>query len=147
VVPAEALLGVDAIVNLAGEPVAEKRWSNEQKGLIRDTRVLGTRHLARAVLNHGQNIKVFVHGSAIGFYGDRGDETLTADSAKGSGFLADVVEDWEAELQPLTERRPDVRVAVVRTGSSSLGKGARWRKCCRCSGIPPPEGSAAASSG
>ncbi len=116
VVPAEALLGVDAIVNLAGEPVAEKRWSNEQKGLIRDTRVLGTRHLARAVLNHGQNIKVFVHGSAIGFYGDRGDETLTAGSAKGSGFLADVVEDWEAELHPLTERRPDVRVALVRTG-------------------------------
>jgi ligand-binding SRPBCC domain-containing protein len=57
-----------------------------------------------------------VHGSAIGFYGDRADATLTAASAKGTGFLADVVEAWEAELRPLTERRPDVRAAIVRTG-------------------------------
>ncbi len=115
-VPAEALLGVDAIVHLAGEPVAEKRWTNEQKRLILETRVLGTRRLVQAVLNHGPNIKSFVHGSAVGFYGDRGDATLSAVSAKGTGFLADVVEAWEAELRPLTERRPDVRAAIVRTG-------------------------------
>jgi len=115
-VPAEALRGVDAIVHLAGEPVAEKRWSNAQKALVRDTRVLGTRQLVRAVLNHVSPIKVFVHGSAIGFYGDRGDTTLHANSAKGAGFLADVVDAWEAELRPLRDGRPDVRVATVRTG-------------------------------
>ena len=65
-VPAEALLGVDAIVHLSGEPVAEKRWTNEQKRLIRETRVLGTRRLVQAVLNHGPDIRSFVHGSAIG---------------------------------------------------------------------------------
>jgi hypothetical protein len=115
-VPAEALIGADAIVHLSGEPVAEKRWTNEQKGLILETRVLGTRRLVQAALNHGPNLKSFVHGSAIGFYGDRGDATLTAVSAKGTGFLADVVEAWEAALRPLTERRPDVRAAIVRTG-------------------------------
>jgi uncharacterized protein len=115
-VPAEALHGVHAIVHLAGEPVAEKRWSNAQKALVRDTRVLGTRQLVRAVLNHDAQINAFVHGSAIGFYGDRGDTTLHANSAKGAGFLADVVEAWEAELRPLRAQRPDVRVAIVRTG-------------------------------
>ena len=115
-VPAAALVGVDAIVNLAGEPVAERRWSNEQKRLIRDTRVHGTRQLVQAVLNHGAHAATFVQGSAIGFYGDRADEPLTALSAKGTGFLADVVADWEAELRPLTQRRPDARVAIVRTG-------------------------------
>ena len=115
-VPPEALLGVDAIVHLAGEPVAGKRWSNEQKALVRDTRVLGTRQLVRAVLNNVSHIKALVHGSAIGFYGDRGDTALHANSGKGAGFLADVVDAWEAELRPLTDGRPDVRVAIVRTG-------------------------------
>jgi len=115
-VPAEAVTGVDAIINLAGEPVAEKRWSNEQKRLIRDTRVLGTRRLVQAALSQGAQLHAFVHGSAIGFYGDRVDAPLNANSAKGAGFLADVVGAWEAELRPLTERQPDVRVAIVRTG-------------------------------
>ena len=115
-VPAEALIGVEAIVHLAGEPVAEKRWSNGQKDLIRDTRVLGTRQLVQAVSKHHPQIKAFVHGSAIGFYGDRADTTLDANSAKGAGFLADVVDAWEAELRPLGDGRPDVRVAIVRTG-------------------------------
>jgi hypothetical protein len=78
--------------------------------------VLGTRRLVEGVLNHGPSVRTFVHGSAIGFYGDRGDATLNAASARGTGFLADVVDAWEAELRPLTERRPDVRAAVVRTG-------------------------------
>lgn len=115
-VPVEALTGVDAIVNLAGEPVAEKRWSNAQKDLIRDTRVLGTRRLVQSALSLGPHVKAFVHGSAIGFYGDRGDAPLHANSAKGTGFLSDVVGAWEAELGPLTHQRPDVRVSIVRTG-------------------------------
>ena len=115
-VPAEALLDVDAVVHLAGEPVAGKRWTNQQKRRILDTRVLGTRRLVQAVLDHGADINCFVHGSAIGFYGDRANATLTAASAKGTGFLADVVEAWEAELRPLAARRPEVRTAIVRTG-------------------------------
>jgi len=115
-VPAKALSGVDAIVHLAGEPVAEKRWTNEQKDLIRGTRVLGTRRLVQAALQHGAQVRAFVHGSAIGFYGDQGDAALDAGSAQGAGFLADVVAAWEAELRPLADRRPDVRVAIVRTG-------------------------------
>jgi hypothetical protein len=115
-VPAQALLEIDAIVHLAGAPVAEKRWTNERKRLILDTRVLGTRRVVEAVLNHGPSVRTFVHGSAIGFYGDRGDATLNAASARGTGFLADVVDAWEAELRPLAERRTDVRAAIVRTG-------------------------------
>jgi uncharacterized protein (TIGR01777 family) len=115
-VPAEALRGVDAVLNLAGEPVAEGRWSAAKKALILDSRVQGTRRLVEAVLAQGARVKVFVQGSASGYHGDRGDERLTADSAKGEGFLADVVEQWEAELQPLLEHRPEVRAPVVRTG-------------------------------
>lgn len=115
-VPAEALAGVDAIVNLAGEPVAGKRWSDTQKALIHDSRVLGTRRLVAAALSHRPHLTAFVQGSAIGFYGDRGDAPLHAHSAQGTGFLADVVGAWEAELGPLTRERPDVRVCVVRTG-------------------------------
>ena len=115
-VPAEALRGVDAVIHLAGEPVAEGRWTAAKKALILDSRVQGTRRLVEAVLAHGRGLAAFVHGSASGYYGDRGDERLTAESSKGEGFLADVVEQWEAELQPLLEHRPEVRVPVVRTG-------------------------------
>ncbi len=115
-VPAEALREVDAVVNLAGEPVADTRWTAARKALIRDSRVDGTRQLVRAVLEHGAGVATFVQGSASGCYGDRGDERLTAASTKGTGFLADVVQAWEAEIQPLAERRPQLRVPVVRTG-------------------------------
>ncbi|NWG74967.1 MAG: TIGR01777 family protein [Rubrivivax sp.] len=115
-VPAEALAGVEAVVHLAGEPVADGRWTPARKALIRDSRVLGTRRLVQAAIEHGARLRVFVHGSATGFYGDRGDATLDAHSARGSGFLADVVAAWEAELQPLARERPAVRVPVVRTG-------------------------------
>ncbi|MFO0475073.1 MAG: NAD-dependent epimerase/dehydratase family protein, partial [Alphaproteobacteria bacterium] len=87
-VPAAALRGVDAVVNLAGEPVADTRWTAAKKALIRDSRVQGTRQLVRAVLQDGAAVAVLVHGSAIGYYGDRGDQRLAAASRKGSGFLA-----------------------------------------------------------
>lgn len=115
-VPAEALRDVDAVVNLAGEPVADTRWTEAKKALIRDSRVHGTRQLVRAVLDHGAGVATFVQGSASGYYGDRGDERLTADSTPGTGFLADVVQAWEAELRPLAEQRRSLRVPVVRTG-------------------------------
>lgn len=115
-VPPAAMRGVEAVINLAGEPVAEGRWSSGKKALILESRVQSTRRLVAAVLEHGLRAKVFVQGSASGYYGDRGDERLKAGSSKGAGFLADVVEAWEAELRPLYERRPALRVPVVRTG-------------------------------
>jgi len=115
-VPAAALADVDAVVHLAGEPVADARWNASKKALIRDSRVLGTRQLVRAVIEHGAGVRVFVHASASGFHGERGDERLTAASTKGHGFLPDVVEAWEAELLPLRQHRPDLRVPVVRNG-------------------------------
>lgn len=115
-VPADALRDVDAVVNLAGEPVADARWTDAKKALIYDSRIQGTQRLVEAVLTHGARVTAFVQGSASGYYGDRGDELLTAASARGSGFLADVVRAWEAAVRPLAERRSDVRVPVVRTG-------------------------------
>jgi uncharacterized protein len=115
-VPTEALQGVQAVVHLAGEPVADSRWTPQKKVLVRDTRVLGTRALVQAVLQHGPQVATFVHGSALGIYGDRGDERLNAASPKGRGFLSDLVLAWEAELRPLAQARPALRLPVVRTG-------------------------------
>ena len=121
-VPAAALQGVDAVLNLAGEPVAlagepvaDARWTPARKALIRDSRVLGTRQLVRAVMEHGTPMAAFVQGSASGLHGDRGDERLSAQSPRGTDFLADVVHAWEAEVLPLA-RRTGLRVPVVRTG-------------------------------
>jgi uncharacterized protein (TIGR01777 family) len=115
-VPAEALHEVEAVVNLAGEPVADTRWTPAKKALIRDSRVQGTQRLVQAVLRQGPDVATFVQGSASGYYGERGDERLTAASTQGAGFLADVVQAWEAELRPLAEQRPQLRLPVVRTG-------------------------------
>lgn len=115
-VPAAALAGVEAIVHLAGAPIADGRWSAEKKALIHDSRVLGTRALVQAVLEHGADVRAFVHGSATGYWGDRGDELLSAQSIKGGGFLADLTADWEGELAPLHGARSDLRVPIVRTG-------------------------------
>ncbi|MBL7687638.1 MAG: TIGR01777 family oxidoreductase [Bdellovibrionaceae bacterium] len=112
-VPAEALLGVDAVIHLAGEPIADGRWTAERKQKIRDSRIVSSRRLVQAVLKHGSSVEAFVQGSAIGIYGDRGDEVLNAASTGGSGFLPEVVRDWEAEIKALS---PTVRSVVIRTG-------------------------------
>lgn len=112
-VPAEALRGVDAVIHLAGEPIADGRWTAERKQRIRDSRVVSSGRLVQAVLQHGPAVKAFVQGSAIGIYGDRGDELLNAASTDGSGFLPDVVRAWEAEIKALS---PAVRSVVIRTG-------------------------------
>src|SRR6187455_996105 len=80
-IDAPALEGVDAVVHLAGEGISEKKWSDEQKRRILDSRVRGTSVLAGAIASRERKPKVFVSGSAIGCYGDRGDEVLTEDSA------------------------------------------------------------------
>ena len=107
-----ALDGVDAVVNLAGEPIAAKRWTPEQKRKIVDSRVDITTRVAEAVARDG--VPVLLNGSAIGFYGDRGDEELTEASPAGTGFLTDVVEAWEAAAAPAADA--GARVVFLRTG-------------------------------
>jgi uncharacterized protein len=113
-VPTEQLEGVEAVVHLAGEPIGARRWSDDVKRRIHDSRALGTRVLAEALASLADPPDVFVSGSAVGYYGDRGDEVLTETSAHGEGFLADVVVDWEAAAQPAVDA--GIRVVHPRTG-------------------------------
>ncbi len=97
--PQEAIAKAEAIINLAGEPIAAKRWSPEQRRRIYDSRVLGTRNLLRGILTlpGHSSPQVLISASAVGYYGDRGDEVLTEGSSPGSGFLSRVCRDWENE--------------------------------------------------
>ena len=110
----DGLAGVEGVVHLAGAGVGDHRWTDEYKRTIRDSRVLGTRTLVKALTALEPLPRVLVSGSAVGFYGDRGDEELTEQSPGGSGFLADVVRAWEAETEPASAA--GIRVAHIRTG-------------------------------
>jgi hypothetical protein len=92
-----AASGADAVVHLAGASIAGGRWTASRKRLLRDSRVAATHHLVAALAQLPQPPKVFVAASAVGFYGDRGDEELTESSAPGRDFLAQLCRDWEAE--------------------------------------------------
>lgn len=112
-----ALHSADAIVHLAGEPVAEGRWTKEKKERIRDSRVVGTTSIVEELCRKTggeKSSRVFIHGSAIGIYGNRSEDVLDYQSSAGVGFLASVVADWEAAIQPLQSR--NVRTVTVRTG-------------------------------
>ena len=111
--PTEALGDADAIVHLAGEPVAQ-RWTPEVKQRIRESRVAGTANLARAIGKLPQAPKTLVSASAMGYYGSRGDEVLTESSAPGSDYLAKVCVDWEKAAQEA--EKVGVRVVRLRTG-------------------------------
>lgn len=87
----------DAVVHLAGDNVGEGSWTEEKKLNIRDSRVVGTRTLVNALKKTSNPPKIFISASAIGFYGNRGDEVLTEESKQGKGFLAEVCTAWEAE--------------------------------------------------
>jgi uncharacterized protein (TIGR01777 family) len=110
----EGLSGVEGAVHLAGAGVGDHRWTDDYKRTIRDSRVLGTRTLVKALTALEPLPRVLVSGSAVGFYGDRGDEELTEESPGGKGFLADVVRAWEAETEPASAA--GIRVAMIRTG-------------------------------
>ncbi|MEZ6060887.1 MAG: TIGR01777 family oxidoreductase [Planctomycetaceae bacterium] len=108
------LESVDAVVHLAGENIAGGRWNEKRKAKIRNSRVQGTRSLVQSIAAVQQRPKVLVCASAIGYYGDRGDEKLTESSDAGSGFLADVCRQWETEA--MAAEKLDVRVVCVRIG-------------------------------
>ena len=108
------LEGMDAVVHLAGESIAAGRWTPEKKARIRDSRVNGTRLLCEALAGLSHPPKVIVCASAIGYYGDRGEEVLREESGPGSGFLADVCRDWEAAAEPVRGR--GIRVVHLRIG-------------------------------
>jgi len=108
-----ALEGVDAVVHLAGEVVAQ-RWTGAAKRRIRESRVDGTRLVAGTIAALAEKPKVLVSGSAIGYYGDRGDELLTEASAPGDDFLAEVCRAWEGAAD--AARAAGVRVVHPRTG-------------------------------
>ena len=110
----EALAGVVAVVHLAGENLSGGRWTSARRRRIRDSRIAGTRLLATVLANLNVTPRALICASAIGFYGDRGDDILTEASPKGEGFLADLVADWEAAADPA--RQAGIRVVSVRTG-------------------------------
>jgi len=107
------LEGVDGVVHLAGEPIAG-RWTPEKKRMIRESRVAGTRLLAETLAGLSRRPRVLVCASAIGIYGDRGEELLNEASGAGRGFLADVVGEWEAAAEPAL--RAGIRVVQLRFG-------------------------------
>lgn len=111
--PAEAFDGVDAVINLAGEPVAQ-RWTSEVKRRIRSSRVEGTRQIVNALSTQSRRPRVLINASAVGIYGSRGDEILTEDSDSGDDFLARVT--WEWERAALLAEALGIRVVLVRTG-------------------------------
>ena len=104
------LAGVDAVVHLSGENIAGGRWTQKRRERIRNSRVRTTRLLADTLARIKPPPAVFVHASAVGYYGDRGDEVLTEASGPGSGFLADLCRDWEAASMPAQ----DAGIRVVR---------------------------------
>jgi uncharacterized protein (TIGR01777 family) len=112
--------GFDAVIHLAGESIVG-RWTAAKKAEIRASRVEGTRHLAQALARTKYRPRVFVCSSAIGYYGDRGDEVLREESAPGQGFLPDVCREWEAATQVATDA--GIRTAQIRTGVVMSPKG------------------------
>ncbi len=111
---------IDSVIHLSGENIANKRWSDKQKKVILDSRVLGTKNLLTALKNKKDEIKSFTSTSAIGFYGDRGNESMNENSDKGVGYLSDVCQAWEQaalEAKSFIENVSIIRVGVV------LGKG------------------------
>jgi uncharacterized protein (TIGR01777 family) len=109
-----ALDGIEAVVHLAGVGVADKRWSASHKRAILDSRVDGTTTIAEAVARNSDHVRVLLSASAVGWYGDRGDELLDEAGPAGTGFLADVVQQWEAATAAASDA--GVRVITMRTG-------------------------------
>lgn len=112
-IPKDAIEGTNAVINLAGESIADGRWNERRKKLIHDSRVFGTRTLVEA-FKKSKDLKHFISTSAVGIYGDRGDEILTEKSKEANDFLAKVCKEWEAEANKISSK--DVGVTCIRLG-------------------------------
>jgi uncharacterized protein len=106
--------GAAAIVNLAGEALDRRRWSTARKQVLRESRILPTRSLVEAVAGCASPPSALVNASAVGFYGDTGHTPVTETTAAGSGFLARLCQDWEAEAQRAS--RSGIRIVMLRSG-------------------------------
>ncbi len=111
----------DAVVHLAGEPIFGLRWTEEKKRRIRQSRVVGTRVLSDALAGLESKPQVLISASAVGIYGDRGDEELTEGAPPGTGFLADVAQEWEEATA--SSAAAGIRVVNLRLGVIMSGKG------------------------
>jgi len=123
-VDAAGLAGCDAVVNLAGAGIGDRRWTPEYKRLIRDSRVLGTAALAEAVASLDTPPRVYVSGSAMGIYGDTGDRAVDEDAPPGDGFLPSLCVEWEEAAAPVQEA--GVRTVFLRTGLVVARGGGAW---------------------
>ncbi len=126
---AAGLEGVDAVVHLAGENIAAGRWTEARKRSIRESRVGGTRLLAETLARLARPPAALICASAVGFYGNRGDETVDEGSRAGTGFLAETCVAWERAAMPATER--GIRVAHVRLGTVLSAEGGALAKLLR----------------
>jgi uncharacterized protein (TIGR01777 family) len=125
-IDAEALEGHDAVVHLAGESIAEGRWSKAKKARIRSSRVDGTRLLAETLARLDRKPATLVSASAIGYYGDRAGKLLSEFHDPGEGFLADVCREWEAAARPAADA--GIRVVTARIGLVLSAKGGALKK-------------------
>jgi uncharacterized protein len=122
----DKLQGIDGAVHLAGAGVGDRRWSSGYKQVILSSRVDGTTTLAKAMANLSALPSVMVSASAVGYYGQRGDEVLTEDAGNGDGFLADVCAQWESATAPAAAA--GIRVVTMRTGVVLSGAGGALKK-------------------
>ncbi len=125
-IDADSLEGIDAVIHLAGAGIGDKRWNDSYRELLLTSRTEPTALLASTLAKLTTAPKVFLSGSAIGFYGDRGEEVLTESSPAGDGFLAELVKGWEAAAQPAIEA--GIRTALLRTGLVQTPEGGALAK-------------------
>jgi uncharacterized protein len=122
-IDAPALEDFDAVINLAGDGIADGRWTEEKKRRILDSRVNGTRLLSETMANLSRKPKTFINASAVGFYGSRGDELVDEDSGPGEGFLASVCRQWESATAPAEQAGIPVvklRLGVILTKDGGI---------------------------
>lgn len=113
--PFKCLKEIDAIIHLAGEPIAEKKWLKDQKQKIYNSRVQGTKNLVQSIQSHPNNVRIFISASAIGIYGNHGEREITEASSFGNDFLSKVCQSWEAASQSLIENK-NIRLCYARFG-------------------------------
>lgn len=124
--PAEAFEGVDGVVNLMGEGIADKRWDDDQKKKIHDSRIVGTAQVLETIKGMARKPKVLVSASAVGIYGNRENEEITEESSLGNDFLANLCKEWEEEA--LKARELGLRVVLMRTGVALGNDGGALKK-------------------